>query len=158
MRIVSGQAAALGLRREPGKTWNLFSFVFGRRACSGNPDPATLVLPIASFGWNINATCSLGGQSGENRLFSPRARDTILASNCFAIRKRTACAQWKSPHAMRLLQAVFDAIQHLSQVLKPPARGTRYRGQMHRFLPGQTPAIRIDGQRLSRLALGLDTH
>lgn len=75
MRIVSGQAAALGLRRESGKTWNLFSFVFGRRACGGNTDPATLVLPIASFGWNINATWSLGGQSGENRLF-PQERAT----------------------------------------------------------------------------------
>lgn len=75
MRIVSGQAAALGLRRESGKTWNLFSFIFGRRACSGNADPATLVLPIASFGWNINATWSLGGQSWENRPF-PQERAT----------------------------------------------------------------------------------
>ena len=69
MQIARGQAAALGLRRKFGKTWNQFSYVFGHRPCRGTTDPATLALPIASFGGDINPNRSLGGLSGVKQTF-----------------------------------------------------------------------------------------
>ncbi len=69
MQIARGQAAALGLRRKFGKTWNQFSYVFGHRTCRGKTDPATLVLSIASFGGDINPNRSLCGLSGVKQTF-----------------------------------------------------------------------------------------